>query len=220
MNTIPSRRQLGSTMWTTEFDAVRHLVKQTKYLKRNPLRQHLIRKYLEAVSALVAQTPADRLLDVGSGEGFVVRHLGQQYQAMQSVGVDLDIEVLTVARALNAGSAFVQAEIARLPIGDDAYDLVICNEVLEHLYHPDSALRELERVTRQYCIVSVPREPHYRLANILIGANLRNWGDDPGHHQRWNYRQFVHFLRRRFEVVCVVQPTLWTMVLCRVNMGH
>lgn len=204
-------------MWTTELDGIRHLVKQTKYLKRSPLRQLLIRKYLAAISDLVDLTGVDQILDVGCGEGFVARHLSRQCRVVQPVGVDLDSELLTVAQRLNTGSTFLQADIGHLPIRDDAYDLVLCNEVLEHLHHPDSALNELERVTRQYCIVSVPREPHYRLANILIGANLQNWGDDPGHHQRWSYRQFVHLLTQRFEVIRVIQPTLWTIVLCRVS---
>lgn len=207
-------------MWTTELDGIRHLVKQTKYLKRNPLRQLLIRKYLEAISDLVDQTRVDQVFDVGCGEGFVIRHLSQQCRVAQSVGVDLDLELLTVAQRLNTGGTLLQADIGHLPIRDDAYDLVLCNEVLEHLRHPDFALGELERVTRRYCIVSVPREPHYRRASMLISANLRNWGDDPGHRRRWNHRQFVHFLRHRFEVIRAIQPTLWTIALCRVNMGH
>ena len=75
-------------MWTPEFEGVRHLVKQTKYLKTNPLRQFLIGQYLAAVSSLVAQTRVKEILDVGCGEGFVTRHLSQEHHDVQLVGAE------------------------------------------------------------------------------------------------------------------------------------
>jgi ubiquinone/menaquinone biosynthesis C-methylase UbiE len=203
-------------MWTSELEPLLPLVKQTKYLKTNPLRQFLIRKYLSAITSLVVRTGVENVLDVGCGEGFVTRYLSGKLEGLQVVGTDLDVGVLAVAQVLNRDSIFLQADIYNVPIHDRAYDLVLCNEVLEHLRHPERALKEIERVTRQYSIISVPREPHYRLANLLIGANLPNCGDDPDHRQRWTYEQLVLLLKRHFEVLAIVKPVLWTVALCRV----
>jgi ubiquinone/menaquinone biosynthesis C-methylase UbiE len=206
-------------MWTDEIDHVRHLVKQTKYLKRNPLRRWLIRHYLETIASLIEYTGVAELFDAGCGEGFVARYLSQYQPELQLAGMDIDGGVLAVAQLLNDGGSFVQGDVGRLPVQDDTYELVLCNEVLEHLRDPEQALREVKRITRHYSMFSVPREPHYRLANITIGANLRRWGDDPDHHQRWTRKQFVRFLERQFEVITVRQPVLWSIALCRVRPG-
>ena len=63
----------------------------------------------------------------------------------------------------------------------DAFEAVVCTEVLEHLEEPEKALRELLRVTRRWVILSVPREPLWRVLNMVRGAYLRHFGNTPGH---------------------------------------
>ena len=206
-------------MWTEEIEQVRHFIKQTKYLKKNPLRRWLISHYLKTISSLIGCTGVleGEVLDVGCGEGFVAHYLSHHRYDVRLVGMDIDMGVLTVARQLNEPAHFIHGDVNRLPLRDHAYELVLCNEVLEHLNDPEQALQEVRRVAKRFCIVSVPREPHYRLANIMIGANFKRWGDDIDHRQRWTKRQFVCFLERHFRIVSIKQPVLWTIALCQVD---
>src|SRR5262245_3709221 len=48
----------------------------------------------------------------------------------------------------------VTLDIARLPFPDDAFDVVLSSEVLEHLVRPIEAIRELVRVSRKYLIMT------------------------------------------------------------------
>ncbi|MEO8601870.1 MAG: methyltransferase domain-containing protein [bacterium] len=48
----------------------------------------------------------------------------------------------------------VTLQLPRLPFRDDAFDVVLCSEVLEHLVRPVEALAELLRVARKYVIVT------------------------------------------------------------------
>ena len=190
-------------------------VKQTKYLKKNPLRRYLIQQYLDTVALLARSTDGRTILDVGCGEGFVVRHLHGERPELQPSGVDIDPAVLKVAAYQNPGCLFAVAQATRLPAATAGFDLVLCNEVLEHLDAPEAALREIGRVARRYFIFSVPREPHYRLANMLVGANWSRWGDDEDHRQRWTRGQFVAMLAAHFDVLAVRTPFPWTMALCQ-----
>lgn len=190
-------------------------VKQTKYLKQNPVRRFLIRQYLETIEAFTNLTPAQTVLDVGSGEGFVMRHLREQRPDLALFGVDIEAGVLKVAAYQNPGAHFAVADGSRLPVAGGKFDLVLCNEVLEHLPEPARSLEEIARVGTSHFIFSVPREPHYRLANMLIGANWSRWGDDPDHLQRWTRSQFLDFLGRHFTVVEARSPFPWLMVLCQ-----
>ena len=191
------------------------IVKQTKYLKKNPLRRYFIQQYLSGVLSLTQRVPTQHVLDVGCGEGFVIQHLRQHLSHIHLTGIDIEPAVLKVAAYQNPTSTLSIALAHQLPLPSQSYDLVLCNEVLEHLASPQTALQELKRVGRSHFILSVPREPHYRLANMAAGANWPRWGDDIDHCQRWTRAQFLHMLSQQFNIVHVLTPFPWTMVLCQ-----
>ena len=92
---------------------------------------------------------------------------------------------------------------------------MVCCEVLEHLTDPARALDVLARLAQPNLIVSVPREPLWRMLNI---ARCRYWqalGNTPGHLQHWSAPSFLGLLEAHVEVREVRTPLPWTMALCR-----
>ena len=49
---------------------------------------------------------------------------------------------------LNSPIADVKADICQLPFGDDSYDVILCNHVLEHIPDDTKAMEELYRVLK------------------------------------------------------------------------
>lgn len=94
-------------------------------------------------------------------------------------------------------------------------DLVVCCEVLEHLNRPEEALRRLQCVVSRNLIISVPREPIWRLLNLARGKYIGSLGNTPGHLQHWSARAFTQLVARYFELVAVRTPLPWTIALCR-----
>jgi ubiquinone/menaquinone biosynthesis C-methylase UbiE len=110
-----------------------------------------------------------RVLDVGCGSG---RHTAEAYRlpAAEIVGVDLSVGDLAGAAERMAlhhnlgqhggGSWYLAAADATcLPFGDECFDLVICSEVLEHVFEEALAWKELLRVLKagKLLALSVPR---------------------------------------------------------------
>lgn len=88
--------------------------------------------------------------------------------------------------------------------------------MLEHLERPEDALRILREVAKGWVILSVPREPLWRIMNMARGKYLGDLGNTPGHVQHWSHRGFVEMVSRHLEIVSVRLPMPWTMLLCRV----
>jgi SAM-dependent methyltransferase len=123
-----------------------------------------------------------------------------------------------VARAAAAGRNVLHADVdERLPFGDGEFDLASAIEVLEHVPEPDHTLAEMARVARRWLLVSVPREPLWRMLNMARGAYLRDLGNTPGHLNHWSKRSFVKLLSRHGTVVEARSPFPWTMLLVRVG---
>ena len=78
-----------------------------------------------------------------------------------------------------------------LPYGDSEFEAVTAMEVLEHVPDADAVLAEMSRVASRWLLVSVPREPLWRVLNVLRGAYLRSLGDTPGHVNHWSKREIV-----------------------------
>ena len=203
------RRAAGSE--TADFSRGGNL---QKHMSRNPLQRFLIWHFHRRVAQMVVATGADSILDVGCGEGFTIDHLMSVDGQMPIQGVDYDLSALREAKRRQPEVLFQRGDMRRLPFASESFELILSLQVLEHLRHPAPALRELRRVSSRYCLVSVPNEPLFMVANFLRGKNSRTWGNDPEHLHNWRAGQFVGMMKEHFRVKRVLYPFPWVLALC------
>jgi SAM-dependent methyltransferase len=183
-----------------------------KYRSRNPVVRHLVGRFLRRVSELAAVERPRRILEVGCGEGIVLATLAARLPGAQLDGLELDEAALEEARTRCPDATLVRGDACALPFGGQSFDLVACLEVLEHLPEPARALRELRRVARAGCLLSVPHEPFFRLGNLLRGKNVTRLGDPTDHLQHWGAREFAAFCGRELAVRIRAGAFPWLIV--------
>ena len=188
-----------------------------KYGTRNPVARLLVRRFLAEVEAIVMDVAPASVLDVGCGEGVVTERIAQLLPAARVVGLDVaDPTLLDEWTARQGGNLrFTSGSAYSLPYSDDEFELLCAVEVLEHLEHPTRALAELARVSSRALLLSVPREPLWRVANVLSGRYVRDLGNTPGHVNHWSSSQFVRLVGTTGDIVRVRRPIPWTLVALR-----
>ena len=188
-----------------------------KYQNPNPIQQALINRFLAAIRRQVSTTNATNILDVGCGEGFAAEYVRSCHPYWRFFGLDLDEAALARGRSWHPCIVFNRGDILDLPFADNSFELVLCLQVLEHFSEPGQALKELCRVSKCFCLLSVPHEPWFRLANFLRGKNLSRWGNDPEHIQNWSRRSFLRFVRAYIQVTDVEGSFPWLIVLGKIK---
>ncbi len=187
-----------------------------KYASANPIERRLMAGFFAALDASLPATPPTRILEVGMGEGEVGLRLQERWPSVPYTGIDLpDPELAAGWHERSLAGTF--ADIAALPFEDDTFDLVLGIEVLEHVPDPPAAMREITRVGSGSLVLSVPREPIWRVANMARGKYLRALGNTPGHINHWGKGGFASMVGAHAEVVSVHSPFPWTMVSARVR---
>ena len=189
-----------------------------KYGSTNPLVRRMMAGFEGALDELFTRADPRSLLDVGCGEGVLVHKWAQRLGERRVVGIDLEEESIQAGwserRAPNLEYRVMQAE--NLPFAEGEFDLATAIEVLEHVPDPEHTLSEMARCAERHLLVSVPREPLWRMLNMARGAYLPALGNTPGHLNHWSKRAFVDLLSRYGDVVGVRSPFPWTMLLVRV----
>ncbi|MDQ3090367.1 MAG: class I SAM-dependent methyltransferase [Actinomycetota bacterium] len=188
-----------------------------KYGSTNPVVKRLMAGFNGTLGDLFARADPQSLLDVGCGEGVLTHQWAVRLRDRPVVGIDLDDPHLHAQwegrRAPNLDYRVMKAEA--LPFADGEFDCATAIEVLEHV--PDAAhtVSEMARVAQRHLLVSVPREPMWRMLNMARGAYLKELGNTPGHVNHWSKRSFVELLSRHGTVVEARSPFPWTMLLVR-----
>jgi 2-polyprenyl-3-methyl-5-hydroxy-6-metoxy-1,4-benzoquinol methylase len=189
-----------------------------KYGSRNPIVKWMMSGFEAALSDLVSAARPSEIHEIGCGEGYWV--LRWTERGLVAKGSDFSTQVIEIARE-NATAhglpthLFEVRSIYEVEAARDAADLIVCCEVMEHLEDPETALRCLQNVVRRHLIISVPREPIWRMLNLARGKYVSDGGNTPGHIQHWSRTGFVRLVSKYFEVVEVRNPLPWTMLLCR-----
>lgn len=187
-----------------------------KYATKNPVERRIMRGFFEALESSLPTDRPDAVLEVGVGEAEVTKVVAARFPDLTVAGIDLpDPELARAWSDKPVAGSF--ADIGALPFGDGRFDLVLAIEVLEHVDDPVKALGEIARVARRDVVLSVPREPIWRIANLARGKYVTALGNTPGHVQHWSRRSFTDLVGRHLEVVDVVTPFPWTMIRARVR---
>lgn len=103
------------------------------------------------------QCDIDSALDVGAGNGFLLRNLVQVLKRTRIAGVD--------AVQLSSREDYFEFHkglLPSLPFKDKEFDLLTCTHVIEHVPDIDASINELIRVARKFILVVVPRQRYYR----------------------------------------------------------
>jgi len=188
-----------------------------KYGSTNPVVRRLMAGFERDLQELFSLAAPKTLLDVGCGEGVLVQQWAQQLGTGRVVGIDLEEESIQAGwaqhQAPNLQYRVMEAE--NLPFSDGEFELASAIEVLEHVPDPAHTVSEMARCAGRHLLVSVPREPLWRMVNMARGAYWRDLGNTPGHLNHWSRRSFVELLSRHGDVVEVRSPFPWTMLLVR-----
>ncbi len=188
-----------------------------KYGSQNPVVRRLMARFERDLDELFTMAAPASLLDVGCGEGVLVQKWAQRLGSGRVVGIDLEEESIQAGwaehQAPNLDYRVMEAE--NLPFADGEFELASAIEVLEHVPDPAHTVSEMARCASRHLLVSVPREPLWRMLNMARGAYWKDLGNTPGHLNHWSRRSFVELLSRHGQVAEVRSPFPWTMLLVR-----
>jgi SAM-dependent methyltransferase len=87
------------------------------------------------------------MLDLGCGYGGAARRYAELGASV--TGIDIDADRISWARRLAPGVDFRLADAAEQPFSDEEFELIVSNDVLEHLSRLEASLREVKRVLRR-----------------------------------------------------------------------
>lgn len=126
----------------------------------------LMPRHRIAADVLAAESP-DCVLDVGCGEGTLGELLRNRNVDAELVGIDVSPTALELAS--EHYDRVFEWNLDERSVTDDAFDVdpdaVVCMEVLEHLWDPQSVLQDLRTLVPQAggrLVVSVPNAVHWR----------------------------------------------------------
>jgi SAM-dependent methyltransferase len=118
-------------------------------------------------SELRGLAPDAPIIEVGCGDASFTRDLAQC--STNVTAIDICASQIEENSRAYPRIRFVQHDVAEaFPFPDDAFEVVWCSEVLEHLFDPVFAVREMHRILRPggRLLVTVPY--HGRFKDVLI----------------------------------------------------
>jgi methionine biosynthesis protein MetW len=133
-------------------------------------------------------TPGSRVLDVGCGDGELLRLLTEE-RDVDGRGIELSQHGVNdcVAKGLSVIQGDADADLADYP--DDGFDYVILSQTLQATRRPRVVLEHMLRIGRR-AIVSVPNFGHWRVrAQLAFSGRMpvteslaHSWYDTPNIH--------------------------------------
>lgn len=131
----------------------------------------------------------DRVLDVGCNAGETLNRLAKEF-GIRGFGIDISDKTIDIAQKHNTfNNQYTVGSADKLPYEDNYFDVVISQDVLEHLENPEDALSEMARVLKPkgklfiYCISVNNRGTVRQLMQIFHHKHA--WGDLGDHKQEY-----------------------------------
>ena len=144
---------------------------------------NLLKRYLQRLSGkasrmnrefladLIEPCEKARVLDIGCGDGKLITKLAGKIRAGEIYGIEISPKYAEEAHRNNVNIIIDDIDVG-LPFKDDSFDIVISNQVIEHVNSTDNFVKECHRILKNggKCIVSTPNlaTPH-NIFSLILG---------------------------------------------------
>lgn len=117
----------------------------------------------EAVSR---QQNPPQILDLGCGQGHITERIRQALKSAEITGLDYSVSAIEYAHEHFPEIDFAVGDAYESPYARGFFDVVVCNNLWEHVPDPLFLLSKIKRIIRPggYLVVSTPSR--YRIANL------------------------------------------------------
>lgn len=166
-NSFEFLNELGKKYLNTAFSDIKSLLKSQvefhQYLEERTKLTPDGEKLIERFPASLGKT-----LEIGSGYGLIAsKVIGK---TTKYIGVDLQIN--QAHEIQKVGGHGIIADIHNLPFLDNSFDTIIADNVIEHSYNPEQALKEIRRILqakgRLYALIPLD----YKSSNYQLKAHF------------------------------------------------
>lgn len=126
----------------------------------------LIKRYRLRVITRLLDKRSKTLLDIGCQDLFYYHHMKEKYK-------------VTLADYFPHDNLIMKEDVQNLSFRNKSFDIVLCQEVLEHVPNPVKAMLELKRVAKKQLIISVPYEPFFTMFRFFARDKEHLWTITP-----------------------------------------
>jgi len=156
-----------------------------------------LRRRTENVEILLRQAllpDRAKILDVGTADGEMLRHLQAVYPQYDFTGIERTPELVEIAQS--HGLHVVQSDARSLPFPEESFDAITMISTIKHIPQYQQVFAECHRVLKDQGIMIIA-EP----SRIALGIGLKRGHFDPQYlPNRWSLKQMeVHLVAAGFQ---------------------
>ncbi|HPI90075.1 MAG TPA: class I SAM-dependent methyltransferase [Spirochaetota bacterium] len=194
---------------------------QAKYLNNNPLARLLVQNFFSGIAELLQRTGRPgNVLEIGCGEGHVTDIITGTFTQSSIVITDIAEKMVEITKTRINKQENMQYRVAdaeNLSFNSSSFDCIVICEVLEHVQDPYKVLSQIHDILHDggYVLFSVPREPLWRILNVIRLKYIKRLGNTFGHINHWSRKGFFLFVEEKFDIIDYRLPLPWTIVLAR-----
>lgn len=158
--------------------------------------QRRYHKYLTLIKKYLLK---GKLLDVGCGTGYFLKYISGVDNSWKLFGVEPNDALRKVAK-MNSGLQIKKGNLGNLPFKNNYFDVVTCNDVLEHSIELTKNLKELHRVLKPNGVLLIQSPNYISYMARLTGKNW-DWWAVPDHVLHFSYKFLSMALPRNGFVI-------------------
>ncbi len=181
-------------MPVTETKPDRKIIYQRdQYAKAGPGRRHWDQRDKSALNLI---RPFHRIIvEPGCGEGITLEKMHRLFPDRTVFGIDILTENIEICK--KHGCNVQQGDVYHLPLLSTSVDAVMFMEVIEHLNHPETAIREIHRVLVPggRLVIVFPNDLIFKIARLIF-LRFDEAAFDPGHVKQWTPDDMSRLLKK------------------------